>query len=110
MRETEQITRALERFGAKVMVTQVDTEYYIKAIIQPLRYKNKMFLDSQITAIGTVDESCFLYLGPPKIFLTENTPACLIYFHGNAYMVVKTEMLFLGGQHVLNWAILRNYQ
>ena len=110
MRETKWFSRALKRFGGEAIVTKMGQNYDIKAIIQPMRYKNKMFLDSQITPIGTVDESCFLYLGPPDVYLEENSPVCNIHFNGLRFMVVKTELLFFGGQHILNWAILRCLQ
>ena len=110
MRETKWFSRALKRFGGDAIVTNMGQDYDIKAIIQPMRYKNKMFLDGQITPIGTVDESCFLYLGPPDVMLGENSSTCTIYFNGLSFMVVKTELLFLGGQHILNWAILRGLQ
>ena len=38
-----------------------------RAFIQPLRYKNKMYLDGKHSEIGYIDTSYYLYLGPADI-------------------------------------------
>lgn len=43
------------------------------AIIQPLRYKNKMYLQGAYSDVGYVDPGFYLYLGPGEMALDEGS-------------------------------------
>lgn len=107
MRTVRQIRRALERFGVDVKQLKGEEAVHTKALIQPMRYKNKMFLDGQITPIGEVDESCFLYIGLPVDYLKEHDTTSQIFFQDKAFIIVKMETIYFGDQPAYTWAILR---
>ena len=105
MTPRESVAGLFERFGRTV--TLLTTSGAVHCFLQPMRYKNKMFLDSQYTRIGVVDESCFLYLGPPEHDLPEGAFPVLWDENGDGYTCVKRELIRLGSQPVYLWAVLR---
>ena len=78
-----------------------------KAFVQPLRYKNKMYLDGTFTQIGYADQGYYLYIGPPGIGVTEMGPFDRLMFEGNLYLVTRAERFFVQKEELYCWAILR---
>lgn len=107
MKITERIHRLMDEFGIRATVLNGQGTFEIRCLIQPMRYKNKMFIDSQYTKLGIVDESCFLYLGPPEHELTELYGTVLSDEFGRRFSCVKTEKVYFGRTPAYNWAILR---
>ena len=105
MTPRESIARLMEREGRAVRL--LTAAQNVRCFLQPMRYKNKMYLDSQYTPIGVVDESCFLYLGPPEYDLPEGAYPVLWDETGEGYTCVKQEIIRFGRQPVYVWAILR---
>ena len=103
------LKRLFERYGAPVTLIMEESEWEYKAFIQPMRYKNKMFVDNELTKIGTMDESCFLYIGPPEYKLREGEFGCFITLDDNIFNVVRTETVRLGDSEAYTWAVLREF-
>lgn len=101
----EQLRRLIDRYGR--WVTQCGTSFSFRCILQPMRYKNKMFLDSQYTKLGVVDESCFLYIGPANVPIAESVYPVLYDETGQHYVCVKTETVYFKNEPLYHWAILR---
>ena len=99
------IARLLAKHGRNLTLRSVSGP--VRCFLQPMRYKNKMYLDSQYTKVGVVDESCFLYLGPPQYSLSEGAQTVLWDEGGNGYTCVKREIVRFGRQAAYCWAILR---
>ena len=104
MTPRESIARLMEEQGRTVSLRSVGS---VRCFLQPMRYKNKMYLDSQYARVGVVDESCFLYLGPPEHELTEGADPVLWDEAGEGYTCVKQEVVRFGPSPVYVWAILR---
>ena len=106
MAATERINRLLKSRGRKL--THISdgepTEFY--AFLQPMRYKNKMYLDSQYTELGIVDESCFLFIGPADMDFAENSDL-VIDENDKSYSFVKVEKVYCCGNPAYTWAIMR---
>ena len=107
MRIEKRIRSLFDKHGIKANLIGPSGEHEIRCLIQPMRYKNKMFIDSQYTKVGIIDESCFLYLGPPEYDLAELIGTQLFDEFGRSFSCVKTEKIYLGNIPLYNWAILR---
>lgn len=107
MKIEKRIRSLFDEYGIKVNLIGPSGEHEYRCLIQPMRYKNKMFIDSQYTKVGIVDESCFLYLGPPEHELTELIGTQLYDEFGRSFSCVKTEKIFFGNTPMYTWAVLR---
>ena len=77
-----------------------------KGFIQPLRYKNKMYLYGINTEIGYNSQGYYLYIGPPEYDLTVNEDAIII--DGDIkYQIDRAENVKLGGETLYVWALVR---
>ena len=76
--------------------------------IQPLRYKNKMYLDGVNTSIGFNNEGHYLYIGPPEHDLTLITDSnTWLKCHGQKYKIDRAEKVYIGSDVLYIWAIIR---
>lgn len=79
-----------------------------KAFLQPLRYKNKLYLQGEHTPIGINKNDVYLYLGPADHDLTK-----LNSFHrvhdsdDNRYMIDRAEKIKFDNSTLYIWAIIR---
>ena len=63
----EKLQALIERYGRSVSLSMEDGWHspQFRALIQPLRYKNKMYLEGVHTPIGIHDPGYYLYIGLP---------------------------------------------
>lgn len=109
MTYAETVRKYTEKYGSTVEFSpdgKVYTASY-KAFIQPLRYKNKMYLDGKHSEIGFIDNSYYLYLGPPEIDLCNNTIYSRIKIGDLLYSITHAEMLSFAEENLYVWAIIR---
>ena len=109
MRRSEQVKRLLNKYGQPVTAVSDDGwssgGYY--AFVQPVRYKNKMYLNDVESPIGTVSENYYLYVGPADVILKGREGRTEITTKIMACTVERSESVFLGDEILYNWAILR---
>ena len=79
-----------------------------RALIQPLRYKNKMYLEGKHTDIGLSDTGYYLYIGPSDHDLTKIADDVVIICGNEKYVITRAERCFLGDEITHIWAILRS--
>ncbi len=109
MRKCERVKKLLNRYGQTVFAETESGERSVnyKAFVQPVRYKNKMYLNAVESPIGTVSENYYLYVGPYDVQLTAiNEPVSI----NTAIMrctVERAECVFLDDEILYIWAILR---
>ena len=75
--------------------------------IQPLRYKNKMYLAGVNTQIGYNSEGHYLYIGPPEHDLTVLDGDTLLRAGGVDYRIDRAEKVYRGAEVFYIWAIVR---
>ena len=65
MRKSDSLESLLKRYGRSVYITseKLNSEIF-NALVQPLRYKNKMYVAGTNTEIGLAEENYYLYIGP----------------------------------------------
>ena len=78
-----------------------------KALIQPLRYKNKMYLDGIYTEIGFNSQGHYLYLGPPEPDLCSLTAGDHLCADGMSYQIDRAEKVYHKDKVFYIWAIIR---
>jgi len=105
------LNRLFDRFGRYVRLVSVDGTYQgdlYKAFIQPLRYKNKMYLDDKRVPIGIGDMSYYLYLGPARQDLTDvDNDEYMIETDYESYYITRAEKLWFSDSDVYIWAVIR---
>lgn len=78
-----------------------------KCLIQPLRYKNKMYLEGIPTDIGINETGCYLLLAPPE-FDPEPTDTSVYISDGrNNYHIDRSEKIYFKSDVYFVWAIIR---
>ena len=103
------ITQFIDRYGRKARLTQEDgwesTPFH--CFLQPLRYKNKMYLYGVNTRIGYNAQGHYLYIGPPEHDLTAMQDNVLLCVDGENYRIDRAEKVYCGEQLYYVWAIVR---
>lgn len=109
MRPAQQIKRQLERCGGDVYLLgdggRKDGPF--RALIQPLRYKNKMYLEGTHTPIGLNARGYYMYIGPADREISPGNGEWL-ESGGVRYEIDRAESVSFRGEAVYRWAILRN--
>lgn len=82
-------------------------ERKIKAIITPLRYKNKMYLEGIVDKIGYVDERHYLYIGPARMNFKGMSLDTEIKTADQKYTIKTAEPVWVGDKLLYVWAILQ---
>ncbi len=108
--ETKNVRSIMERFGVQISLCQPDGAQSDRfgAFLQPLRYKNKMYLGGVNTRIGFNREGYYLYLGPPEYDLTAIPDDAWLAHGEEKYTVDRAEMVFFGDEPSHIWAIVRS--
>lgn len=98
------------RFGREISLKQDDgwSSEIFHGFIQPLRYKNKMYLDGVYTVIGFDNQGKYLYIGPPKHDLTTfDTMNGFLFCDGTKYTIDRAEKVYCADEALYIWAIIR---
>jgi len=88
--------------------TLLNTSTSFKAFIQPLRYKNKIYLRGKFTEIGKNREDYYLYIGPPDIDISAVDGESKTLCDGStSYLIYRIEEHKIKNERVYYWAIIR---
>ncbi len=101
------IERWTARCGRPLSIVSSGTRTECYGFLQPLRYKNKMYLDNDYLPGGYAESGHFLYLGPPDIRLDRMTPGTQIAAGTESYTVKRAECVYWGGKPLYVWAVLQ---
>ena len=107
---TEDIQNIFLQYGISVRLQDSDgySSEYFKCFIQPLRYKNKMYLDGVNTAIGFNSEGHYLYIGPAQHDLTMiDSSDTWLADSNDKYKIDRAEKVYFAGEVLYIWAIIR---
>lgn len=106
----KQVARLIEEYGEPMRIRPPEGgEEQCTAFIQPLRYKNKMYLDGDYLPVGFADTGHFLYIGLPEPRL-DRMPGHTVLLTGDGqYTVKRAECVKFSGRAVYVWAVLQPY-
>lgn len=101
------------RHGASIYLTTSDgwKSEVFQAYLQPVRYKNKVYLEGDYTEIGVNDNDVFIYLGPSNHDLTKLPRDTQIHdLQRRKFMIDKSERVIVNGETFYIWATVRQIQ
>lgn len=108
---TNQLQKIFSEFGMTVRIQDINgyNSSNFKCFIQPLRYKNKMYLDGVNTAIGFNSEGHYLYIGPPDhdLCAIQSSSDTWILFSGEKFKIDRAEKVYFADEVFYIWAIIR---
>ena len=103
---SKKIADILKTLGEQTYIELEGTGYLVYAIIQPLRYKNKMYLEQIRTELGFKDGECFLYLGPKEIDFAGKERYTVVSTRDRDDNVSRADRISLNDKLQYIWAIL----
>ncbi len=80
---------------------------FFSAMLQPLRYKNKMYLGGAKTELGFEGKRKYLMIYPPQIDIVNyRYHSCVLICGTYRYLIDRIETVSVGDKAVYNWAIV----
>ncbi len=103
------IRKLFTRYGRPVSLIDKNgkTIKESKCLIQPLRYKNKMYLEGIPTDIGINETGYYLLLAPPEFGLEQTDSSTYISDGNNNYHIDRSEKIYFKSDVYFIWAIIR---
>lgn len=98
----------LERFGEKITITTEQGQNKVKGILQPLLYKNKMYISGKQLPSGYFDMGHYLLICPPEVKLPVVGNAFL-ECGGKRYILKRSEVVKEKGRELYLWAVVCPY-
>lgn len=101
------LRQMLERYGTEVVVkAPEESPVTVRAMIQAMNYKNKVYPDDAWMPEGYFDNSHSFYIGPPDCRLDQRKGAALSCA-GRKYEVIRAQGFAAGNRILYVWAVLR---
>ena len=101
------VGETIKRYGCSITLATGEKKVNTKAFVEPLRYKNRVYVGGQYHYLGFKRSEKYLYIGSPEHELSEN--ATVIEMHYRKYIVKRCEIYYIDDRPVYVWAILLPY-
>ena len=101
------VDKEIGRYGSRVSITQSGTTVNTRAFLEPLRYRNKIYIGGEYHQLGFLRREKYLYVGKSTHRLVENES--VIEMQGDKYIVKRCETYFVKDTPIYEWAILVPY-
>ena len=101
------VASSIARMGGEVAITAGDSCQNARAIVEPLRYRNRIYIGGEMHPLGQASREKYLFIGTPDISLQQNRS--VIESVGGKYIVKRCETYFVRDRAVYVWAILTPY-
>lgn len=96
----------LKKAGEETNVIIGETGTLTYALIEPMRYKNKLYLEMPRDILGFTDKECYLYLGPFDVDFVGHENETVVRTHDKAFNVTRADRLMVSGEPQYIWAVL----
>lgn len=96
----------LDQYGSPAEIHTADKVQNVRAVIQPLGYRNREYPELVFRPEGVYDSSHFLYIGPVSCRLDREKEAA-VWTQGEEYAVRSAQIKELAGEQLYLWAILQ---
>lgn len=101
------VQRMLKRYGSEtVIMVPGENPVTVRAMIQAMNYKNKVYPDDTWMPEGYFDNSHFFYIGPPDCRLDQRSGAVLRCAE-KEYKVIRAQGFAAENRILYVWAVLR---
>lgn len=101
------VNREIRRYGSGVTIRGSGETISAFAFVEPLRYRNKIYIGGEYRPLGSLRREKYLYVGQPDYHLEENRS--VIETQGRQYIVKRCETYFVKDTAIYEWAILVPY-
>ena len=98
------VIKSIQTYGEDITVINDDDTVLARAFIEPLRYRNKIYIGGGYRTLGVKHSEKYLYIGIPDITLVENKT--IVKRKNNEYLVKRVERYYVGEQIAYTWGIL----
>lgn len=100
---------SFKKYGREMVLCKNDgwTSNRYFGFIEPLRYKNKMYLNGINTEIGYDSQGHYLYIGPPDHDLSDLDDSFYLVAGKDKFIIDRAERVYKGNQVFYIWAIIR---
>lgn len=96
-----------DKYGVQVTSSDGEREAVFNAFLQPLRYKNKIYLSGVPTELGYDGLNKYLLLAPPEVDIAFiEGEGFTLYFGGDSFSADHCEPVYLGKKKLYYWAIV----
>ncbi len=102
------VSKLIGKYGTRVTLSEGDIKTETRAVIQPLMYKNKMYIGSDIVPLGFLDKGHYLMVAPSDIPV-KNYRKLVIFDGDKGYTVKRSEAVKVGDEVIYIWAVLTVY-
>ena len=101
-------SKNIDLYGSKVTLEIDNVKYKTKAFVQPLRYKNKMYVDGYFLAQGYLDGGHYLYIGKADFKFTDPIENNIITLDNSLiqFIVKRFEVFQICDKDIYIWAII----
>lgn len=96
----------LRRYGNTVRITQGGRTEVVRAFVQPLRRRHRLYINDKVIPAGYFDNAYRLYIGDREHHFAYGDGAVLTC-NGTSYTVVTAEEFVVGDEVAYIWAILK---
>ena len=98
------VIKSIQTYGEDITVINDDDMVSTRAFIEPLRYRNVIYVGGEYRNLGMKHSEKYLYVGIPDIPLVENKT--IIERKDKKYLVKRVERYYVKEQVAYTWAIL----
>ncbi len=102
------IITELRRFGEDITVTTENGKTVVKGILEPLLYKNKLYLGGKQLPHGYFDSGNYLLICPPEANLPVLGTA-FVEAKGRKFILKRSEIVTARSEAFYIWAVLMPY-
>jgi hypothetical protein len=101
------VAQSIRKYGGSVIIQNGSEKTGGKAFIEPLRYRNKIYVGGELHSLGTLRREKYLFIGTPDSELFEDVT--VIESGSRKYIVKRCELYYVGDSPIYVWAILAEY-
>ena len=98
------VIKSIQTYGEDIVVINDNDTIPTRAFVEPLRYRNKIYIGGGYRTLGMKHSEKYLYVGIPDITLVENKT--IVKRKDNEYLVKRVERYYIGEQIAYTWGIL----
>ena len=98
------VIKSIQTYGEDITVINDDDTVLARAFIEPLRYRNVIYVGGEYRNLDMKCSEKYLYVGIPDITLVENKT--IVKRKDNEYLVKRVEKYYVKEQVAYTWAIL----
>lgn len=98
------VIKSIQTYGEDIAVINDDDMVSTRAFVEPLRYRNKIYIGGGYRTLGMKHSEKYLYIGIPDVPLVKNKT--IIERKDKKYLVKRVERYYVGEQIAYTWGIL----